>query len=172
MNHDTTSTPLDRRQLFRIGGITVGAAALLAACAENEYTGQLGRVGNGPETPALQDAVVDDSVLLRAAASIVTVNDAATWLCQIVMFLVLGLLVTPTSLLAVIVPAAVLATASSASSRKVRHSSERGTSGPAEMRTLLDAIRRHDPDAAQAAAQAHVRHAAEIALKNLAKEQD
>ena len=51
-------------------------------------------------------------------------------------------------------------------------SSERGTSGPAEMRTLLDAIRRHDPDAAQAAAQAHVRHAAEIALKNLAKEQD
>ena len=72
MNHDTTSTPLDRRQLFRIGGITVGAAALLAACAENEYTGQLGRVGNGPETPALQDAVVDDSVLLRTAASIET----------------------------------------------------------------------------------------------------
>ncbi len=46
---------------------------------------------------------------LRAAASIVTVNDAATWLCQIVMFLVLGLLVTPTRLVTVLAPAAILA---------------------------------------------------------------
>ncbi len=46
---------------------------------------------------------------LRAAASIVTVNDAATWLCQIVMFLVLGLLVTPTRLVTVLVPATILA---------------------------------------------------------------
>ena len=46
---------------------------------------------------------------LRAAASIVTVNDAATWLCQIIMFLVLGLLVTPTRLVTVLVPATILA---------------------------------------------------------------
>jgi DNA-binding GntR family transcriptional regulator len=50
-------------------------------------------------------------------------------------------------------------------------SRERNTSGPAEMRALLDAICRHDPEAAQAAAEAHVRRAADIALKILAQEQ-
>jgi len=46
---------------------------------------------------------------LRASASIVTVNDAATWLCQIVMFLVLGLLVTPSRMIEYAVPALVIA---------------------------------------------------------------
>lgn len=46
---------------------------------------------------------------LRASASIVTVNDAATWLSQIVMFLVLGLLITPTNLVNFVIPATLVA---------------------------------------------------------------
>ena len=46
---------------------------------------------------------------LRASASIVTVNDAATWLAQIVMFLVLGLLVTPSKMVSYILPAIAIA---------------------------------------------------------------
>jgi DNA-binding GntR family transcriptional regulator len=50
-------------------------------------------------------------------------------------------------------------------------SNERGTSAPAEMHQLLDALRRRDPQGAQQAAEAHVRQAATIALKALAQEQ-
>ncbi len=50
-------------------------------------------------------------------------------------------------------------------------SSERSSSGPAEMHQLLDAIKRRDPVAAQQAAQAHVRQAATIAMQALAQEQ-
>lgn len=46
---------------------------------------------------------------LRASASIITVNDAATWLCQIVMFLVLGLLVTPSRMIEFAAPAVLIA---------------------------------------------------------------
>jgi cell volume regulation protein A len=42
---------------------------------------------------------------VRAYPSIVSFHDAATWLCQIVMFLLLGLLVTPTKLLPYLLPA-------------------------------------------------------------------
>ena len=42
---------------------------------------------------------------VRAFANVLSVHDAATWLAQLVMFLVLGLLVTPTQLLPVVLPA-------------------------------------------------------------------
>lgn len=50
-------------------------------------------------------------------------------------------------------------------------SRERGTSAPAEMHKLLDAIKQRDAAAAQQAAEAHVRQAATIALQALAQEQ-
>jgi cell volume regulation protein A len=46
----------------------------------------------------------------RAFPSILSFHDAATWLCQILMFLVLGLLVTPSRLLGYLLPAIVVAT--------------------------------------------------------------
>jgi len=46
---------------------------------------------------------------LRATAAIVTVNDTATWLCQIAMFVMLGLLVTPARLWQLALPAILLA---------------------------------------------------------------
>ena len=60
---------LDRRQLFRLGGLTVTTAALVAACGGTESPG-IGRVGVAPTTTDLPDGSVDDVVLLRTAASI------------------------------------------------------------------------------------------------------
>jgi len=50
-------------------------------------------------------------------------------------------------------------------------SRERSSSGPAEMRRLLDAIRERQPEAAQQAAETHVRQAAALALQALRQEQ-
>jgi hypothetical protein len=70
--HDSISTTsFDRRGLFRIGGLTVTAAALMAACGKNP-AGEVGRVGDGPTTPTLPQAEVDNGVYLRTMASIET----------------------------------------------------------------------------------------------------
>lgn len=76
MNHnmDQSHSPLvtasfDRRGLFRIGGLTIAGAAIVAACGESE-AGELGRVGVGATAPELQDPIVNDGVLLRTSASI------------------------------------------------------------------------------------------------------
>jgi cell volume regulation protein A len=45
---------------------------------------------------------------VRAFASIISFHDAATWLVQILMFVVLGLLVTPSNLVTVIVPGVII----------------------------------------------------------------
>lgn len=64
----TTSPQLDRRGLFRLGGLTVSIAALVAACGGEDT--QLGRVGEAPTTTALPTANVDDATLLRTISSI------------------------------------------------------------------------------------------------------
>jgi cell volume regulation protein A len=45
---------------------------------------------------------------VRAFASIISFHDTVTWLCQIVMFLLLGLLVTPSKLIPHLVPALII----------------------------------------------------------------
>jgi hypothetical protein len=71
MNHDISTTSFDRRGLFRIGGLTVTAAALMAACGKNP-AGEVGRVGDGPTTPTLPGADVNNGIYLRTMASIET----------------------------------------------------------------------------------------------------
>jgi cell volume regulation protein A len=46
---------------------------------------------------------------MRAFANVTSFHDAATWLCQLVMFLVLGLLVTPSELIEHLVPSLLIA---------------------------------------------------------------
>jgi hypothetical protein len=62
-------TSIDRRNLLRIGGLSAAAAALVAACGGTDSPG-IARVGTAPTTTALPDAVVNDGVLLRTAASL------------------------------------------------------------------------------------------------------
>jgi hypothetical protein len=78
MSNETNSTPqvsasFDRRGLFRIGGITIATAAVIAACGDPAGSaGELGRVGNGEPTPTLPEGDVNDGVLLRTSASFET----------------------------------------------------------------------------------------------------
>lgn len=64
-----TGTAVDRRHLFRIGGLSAATAALVAACGGTDSPG-IARVGTAPTTTALPDAIVNDGVLLRTAASL------------------------------------------------------------------------------------------------------
>lgn len=99
-----------------LGGLAIAAAlnrlalpaglhpvlAMAGAVAVFALTNVLG--GSGFLAVYLAGLVVGNRPV-RAYASVVAVQDAATWLAQMVMFLVLGLLVTPSSLLAVLWPA-------------------------------------------------------------------
>lgn len=75
---DKLSTPLttvnsrtSRRDAIKIGGLTVTLGALAAACGNDRGgSDDAGRVGNAPETTALEAYPVDDVVLLRTAASL------------------------------------------------------------------------------------------------------
>lgn len=71
MNDVTTPnspTSLPRRDLFRLGGISVATASVLAACAYKG--GESGRVGSAPEGVKPATGTVTDPVLLRTASSV------------------------------------------------------------------------------------------------------
>jgi rubrerythrin len=57
-----------RRQLFRLGGLTVASGAVLAACAYD--AGEPGPVGIGDAPEEAPDVLVNDVVLLRTASSL------------------------------------------------------------------------------------------------------
>ena len=110
-------------QQFGIGGVTGALGGVLIAQALNRlhlpaglhpllavagavtvfaFTNLLG--GSGFLAVYLAGLVVGNRPV-RAFANVLSVQDAATWLAQLVMFLVLGLLVTPSKLLPVLLPA-------------------------------------------------------------------
>ena len=60
-----------RRQAFKIGGLTVSFAALVAACGDDiQGDSSPGRVGYVPPITDPPEYVVDDAVLLRTASSL------------------------------------------------------------------------------------------------------
>jgi hypothetical protein len=62
---------VSRRQAFKIGGITVSLAALVAACGDDrEGDTAPGRVGYAPPVTDPPDYTVDDAVRLRTASSL------------------------------------------------------------------------------------------------------
>ncbi|MDP9463962.1 MAG: ferritin-like domain-containing protein [Actinomycetota bacterium] len=58
-----------RRDVLRIGGVTVATAAVISACGEH-VRGEVGRVGAVPTTVKLPDAIVTNIALLRTASSL------------------------------------------------------------------------------------------------------
>lgn len=72
MNMFTPSdTRINRRQAFKIGGLTVSVAALVAACGEDVQGDTApGRVGYAPPVTDPPEFVIDDAVLLRTASSL------------------------------------------------------------------------------------------------------
>jgi hypothetical protein len=60
---------LSRRQLFELGAGSIGIAAFLAACGDEEAQAP-GRVGNAPEITDPPEGEVDDVVLLRTLTSL------------------------------------------------------------------------------------------------------
>ncbi|HEY0518009.1 MAG TPA: ferritin-like domain-containing protein, partial [Ilumatobacteraceae bacterium] len=68
-SNDDRAAVMSRRGVLRIGGLSVGAAALAAACGEHAR-GEIGRVGAVPTTVKLPDAIVTNVTLLRTASSL------------------------------------------------------------------------------------------------------
>lgn len=62
---------ISRREAFRLGGVTLSLAAIVAACGDDrDGDTDPGRVGNAPSVTAIPEYEVNDVVLLRTASSI------------------------------------------------------------------------------------------------------
>src|SRR6478735_6212096 len=68
--NDSPSHQFGRRDVLRIGGVTIAAGAVLAACGPDKPGTPLARVGDAPSTTKLPDVAVSDVTLLRTAASL------------------------------------------------------------------------------------------------------
>ncbi len=65
-----TDATISRRGILRAGGITIGLAALLAACVEEATDDKPARVGDAPAPDPLPEPVLTDGVLFRTQASL------------------------------------------------------------------------------------------------------
>ena len=74
MNHDPLQPEalqyeFSRRGVLRVGGITLGLAALLSACVDEAEDASPARVGDAPTPPTLPEGVRTDATLFRTATS-------------------------------------------------------------------------------------------------------
>ena len=69
-NDNSPSVLVGRRRFLALGGLTVASAAALSACGGSSSSGSVARVGLAPVRTSLPEAVVNDVVLLRTAASL------------------------------------------------------------------------------------------------------
>lgn len=65
-----TDTQISRRGILRAGGITIGLAALLAACVEEASDSKPARVGGAPAPESLPEGIITDGVLFRTLTSL------------------------------------------------------------------------------------------------------
>ncbi len=71
IDNTSTNSSYRRRDALKLGGLTVSAAAFLAACGNGRGGDAApGRVGFAPPVEELEDYPVDDAVLLRTASSL------------------------------------------------------------------------------------------------------
>ena len=61
---------VSRRSILKIGGLSIGLAAIMAACAEDSGDAKPARVGDAAPASKLPTVVVNDGVLWRTASSL------------------------------------------------------------------------------------------------------
>ena len=74
---EAAGATVSRRHILAVGGFSIAAAAVVAACAPDKPKPQVPQAGVAPSTTALPEQNVSDAVLLRTASSLErTLNDA------------------------------------------------------------------------------------------------